>query len=211
VNFDDVQELWRSQDARPSYSLDEYLLRSVVGQRHKSLTRLFFWKELVPAYSATLFMLAMAAFLFLIMYFDDDPRTGLDFVLPFAGAGTILIWLAIVQVDQERRKRLEPRFTAPMREGLERDIERVDHEISVTRRPLRVMLVYGLLGVSTVFVGWASWQVNNEPPEVWFIVVTAILPIFAALDGLRVNRRLVQRELYPRKRELEFLRDKLAS
>lgn len=209
MNFDDVQDLWRSQDTRPAYSLDEYLLRSVIGQRRRALTRLFFWWEVIPAYSATLVMLAGAAFLFAIMYFDDDPRTILDFMLPLAAAGLSLTWFAIIQVSHVRRKRLEPRFTAPLRAGLERDLARVDYEISVRERPLRTLLLYGLLGGSAVFLSWASVQVNNDPPEGWFIAVATIMPSLAALNGLRRNKRLLKRELYPRKRELEFLRDKL--
>ncbi|MEJ0038037.1 MAG: hypothetical protein WDO68_18500 [Gammaproteobacteria bacterium] len=208
MNFEDVQKLWRSQEAHPPFSVDEYVLRYVVDQRRKELSR-FFLRELVVVYGSALFMLGFTSFLFLVLYFDDDPRTVLDFLPVLGAAATFLIWAIGFQVTHARRKRLEPSFTCSLREAIERDLQRIDYEIS-RRTPFKhVLMMTGLPLVSAFLTVVASLQVNNMAPPAWLVPYLILMGVGGFALQIRSVKRVLARRLYPRRQELQALRDKL--
>ena len=208
MNFDEVQALWRSQDARPPYSFDEYILRYIVDQRRKELSRLFF-REMVGVYGATLLALLGASLLPIAMYFSETFRTALDIVLVIGSVAPLLICAVAIHVVHARRKRLEPSFTSPLREAIERDLQRIDYEISRRTAFRHMLTMQGLPLISGVVIAIACIRINSMTLPIWFGPYLTLVVVGCLAWGVRSNNRRLERDLYPRRQELQALREKL--
>lgn len=210
MNFEDVQTLWRTQDARPPFSLDEYVLRYIVEQRRKELSR-FFVRELVQTYGAFILTLFACSMFPVSMYFAARLRTAWDFVLAIGSVLPIFVWAIARHVAYVRRRQLEPSFTSPLREAIERDLQRIDHEISWRTSFKYSLIANGLPAIGGVLIAVAGLRLNGNLvtqglwfAPLWFLMVAGCFSL-----GAYFNKRTLERKFYPRRRELQELRDKL--
>jgi hypothetical protein len=108
-------------------------------------------------------------------------------------------------VSRKRQERRERRFASSLRGDLEREMASTEHQIRLTRSVLWWGLLpvwtatFLLLFVSSRLQGGRGWQV---------LAMVAVLLALAVVD-FRWRQRPLERDLLPRKRELEALREKL--
>lgn len=210
MNFEDVQTLWRTQDTRPAFSLDEYVLRYIVEQRRKELSRFFFW-EVVQVYGALLLTLLVSSMFPAAMYFRADLRTVGDFALAIGSVVPIVVWAISLHVAYVRRQRLEPSFTSSLREAIERDLQRIDYEISRRMSVNYALIASGLPALGAVLIVVASLRLNGNLASQgpWFAPFCVLMVAGCFSLSAWFNKRTLERKFYPRRRELQELREKL--
>lgn len=206
MSLDDLMQAWQSQDAVPLYGVNETLLHVAVLQEQakvRTQRRVEGW----VLYGVTPLVIAGLAFLFLIMVYDDDPRTSWDFALPIVGVASWLLWARFLYLGRRAQALRESRYGASLRDQIARHLTQLDHQATRVVRlanVLRDSLPPFVCGIAILL---AAWRVNNEPFRTqWHWIVGGIL--FSGVMSVVtvwLQRRRVRRELLPRKHRLEEL------
>jgi len=114
MKLDDVLESWRSQDEAPLYSVNNERLQQALRQELAAVQR-GLRIEAWAIYGISALMFAGLAFIFVIMVYDDDPRTWWDFVIVILGAAAALLWAGYLYLNRRMHARRVPavRHRAP--------------------------------------------------------------------------------------------------
>ena len=209
MNLDDLMEVWRSQDASPLHGANDTLLRLALrqdeaklrAQRRRERWMTYFWSAGIVA--------GMAFFLAIMIYPDDDDvLTGWDYAIPIVGAAAALLWARAIYVRHRAQAVREQSFGESLRDQINRQLAQLDYR--ATRARLASLLGYALLPiVCAMAIILASWRINDRPfsdagllRPLLFTIAWIALTVSADLWW---QRRLVQRDLLPRKRRLEAL------
>ena len=211
MRFNDLKVVWDSQNIEPYYAIDEEGLHSVLRSKSEKLRRLIRWQEL-QTYGSTAFMLTMISAL-LIAYatgmitkispkwIEPNPWELLGLLIAATG------WLyfgGAIYLKRKKQKRRAAAYTSTLRDELERDIEQVDYEIS-SRKHLVLGFIPPYLG-GILFI-WVFFRISGLPD--WPIIPFTIFMVGALFFESHCQAKLVERELLPRKQDLEALREKL--
>lgn len=206
MSLDDLMEAWQSQNAAPLYGVDRTLLQVALRQEERKVhtqRRVEGW----VIYLFTPLTIGGLAFLFLIMVYDDDPRTDWDFALPIVGAAAFLLWACFMVLSRRRQARRERHFGASLRDQAARHLVQLDYQATRVFRLDNVLKDQIPPFIAGVMLVLAGWRVNNEPFRTqWHWIVGGIL-FMAVISGVTVwlQRRRARQELLPRKRRLEAL------
>ena len=209
MKFEDMQVIWHSQSREPLYAVNAEGLHAVLRQKSLKLKRLIFWQEL-QTYASSLFVIGVISALILAYSsgFIDRMASPWEILALFLAAGGWIFFGGSVYLSrrQQRARQRAREFTTSLRDELERDIAQLDFEISSRKRIL--------LGFLPPYIGgllflWVFFRVQSAPS--WLIIPFIVFMGAALIWETRSQQRLVDRKLVPRKRELESLRDKLAS
>jgi hypothetical protein len=208
MKLDDVLESWRSQDEAPLYRVNSERLQQALRQELAATQRRMRVEARVT-YGMSVLMLAGLAFLFLMMAYDDDPRTTWDFAIAILGAAAFVLWAGALYVSRKTLALRQRRFGASLRDNIERHLVLLDYQLSRIWRLSSVLLTALPLFFGTLALWLAIGRVNNLPVDVWqalwgFFPMAAIL-----VYGFRIARRVAERETLPRKRRLEALLEEL--
>ena len=204
MKLDDVLESWRSQDEAPLYSVNGERLQQTLRQDLAAVRR-GLRIEAWAIYGISALMFAGLAFIFVMMVFDDDPRTWWDFVIVILGAAAALLWAGYLYLNRKVHARRERRFGASLRDDIERQLALLDYQLSRVWRLSSALLTALPLFFGTLALWLAIGRMNNLPIDVGqaigiFLSMAAIL-----VFGFWIARGMAERETLPRKRRLEAL------
>jgi hypothetical protein len=148
----------------------------------------------------------MAVFLF-IMIDDNDPRTDWDFAIPIVGAAAALLWGGAMYVSHRAQALRERSFGESLRDQLDRRIAQLDYQATRVVRLASVLVTALPPMVCATAIILAGWRINNEPfSDEWVWIVGGIFVCaIGSVAGVWQQRRLMERDLLPRKRRLEAL------
>jgi hypothetical protein len=208
MNLDDVLASWQAQDEAPLYRVNGELLQQSLRQELAVMQRGLVTEARVT-YGMSALMFAGMATLFLIMLYDNDPRTWWDFVIAILGAATFALWGAHLYIGRRMLALRQRRFGASVRDDIARQITLLNYQIGRTWRPGGIVLSALPLSVGTIALILAAWRVNNEPFSWWVQGGGVLFVVASSVWGHWVGRRKAERELLPRKRRLEALRQEL--
>ena len=210
MSLDELMKAWQTQDTAPLYSVREVLLQQALRQEEakvRTQRRVEGW----VLYGFSPLFIAGMAFLFLIMVYDDDPRTSWDFALPVVAAAFWLLWMYILHVGRRAQAQRERRFGASLRDQVGRHLAQLDYEATRAVRLANVLRASVPPFVSGIALILAGWRINNEPFRTqWHWIVGGILFTgVVQLVAFGLQRRRAERELLPRKHRLEALLQEL--
>ena len=206
MSLDELMEAWQSQDASPLYGVDQKLLRQALSQEEAKVQtqrRVEGW----VIYAFTPLTIGGLAFLFLIMVYDDDPRTDWDFALPIAGAAAFLLWAYFMVLSRRAQARRERQFGASLRGQAARHLAQLDYQVTRVSRLGNVLRDGIPPFIAGLMIILAGWRVNNEPFSTqWYWILGGVV-FMAVISVVTVwlQRRRVRQELLPRKHRLEAL------
>lgn len=212
MNLDDLMAVWRLQDVAPLHGVNETLLRLALrqdeaklqAQRRRERWMTYFWSAGIVA--------GMALFLAIMIFPDDDDvLTGWDYAIPIVGAAAALLWAREVYVRHRAQAVREQRFGESLRDQVNRQLAQLDYRAA--RASLASLLGYVLMPiVCATAIILAGWRINDRPfSDARFWSPTGPIVVLIFWIALNVSasfwwqRRVVQRDLLPRKRRLETL------
>ena len=206
MNFEDLKVIWDSQADAPMYAVNEEGLHALLRQNTAHFTRRMRWQRL-QTYLASLMVVGPISFLLIAHFGGLNPlATTWNAVALFTAAAAWLYFGGRVFVGRKRQAERERHFTSSLRDEIDRDIAQVTYQIDTRKQIMLSFIpphVGSLLLVSVVFrLSSFAW---------WAIVPVLVVLLVNLVLESRSQQRLVDRELIPRQRELESLRDKLAS
>ncbi len=207
MNLDDLMAVWRSQDAAPLHGVNETLLHLALRRDEATLQAQRRLESRIIYVMSAGAIAGMAIFLVMFYYNDDDVITGWDFVIPIVGATAAVLMGAAQYLTPRAQARREQRFGESLRDQLGRRIAQLDDQATRAVRTPSVLIIAMYVCVTAMIV--ASIRVNmdpNEPFDGWAPLVRMILFFAVALLAvIWAGRRSVQRDVLPRKRQLEAL------
>ena len=211
MNFDDLKVIWDSQNVEPHYAVNKEGLHSVLRTKSEKLRKLIWWQE-IQTYGSSTFMVGIISALLIVHWAGLISETSTKWgglaqwdvlALVIAAAG----WLYFggsIYLKRKNQKRRAAEYTSSLRDELERDIEQVDYEINSRKHLVRGFIPPYTGGI--LFI-WVVFRASGIPD--WPIIPFIIFMIGALVFESRSQQSLVDRELVPRKQDLESLREKL--
>jgi hypothetical protein len=206
MNVDELMSVWRSQDAAPLHGVDKTLLHLALRRDEAKLQKERRIERGMTYVGSVGLVACMAVFLFMMIY-DDDPRTDWDFAIPVVGAAAALLWGGAMYVSHRVQALRERHFGESLRDQLGRRIAQLDYEATRIVRVASVLTTALPPVVCATAIILAGWRVNNEPfTTEWVWIVGGIFVCaVGSVAGVWEQRRVLQRDLLPRKRRLEAL------
>ena len=210
MEFEDIQVVWNSQHDKPLYGVDEVGLHKILRSKSQRFRRLIYWQRL-QTYGSSLLVLVLIAAVLLVNYFGLLGKVGSSRALAGWEIVALLVamvaWLQFslsVYFGQKQQKNRERSDTQSLLEDLDREIKHTTYQIRTRKNLLMgfippyigaglfMLVVFGVTGVSR-----------------WILIPVIGGLILGLIIESRSQRRLVEREMVPRLRELETLREKL--
>ena len=210
MEFEDIQVVWNSQHDKPLYGVDEVGLHKILRSKSQHFRRLIYWQHL-QTYGSSLLVLMLIAAILLVNYFGLLGKIGSSRALAGWEILALLVatvsWLQFslsVYFGQKQQKNREQSDTQSLLNDLDRDIKHTTYQIRTRKNLLMgfippyigtglfILVVFGVTGVSR-----------------WILIPVIPGLIFALVTESRSQQRLIDREMVPRLRELETLREKL--
>jgi hypothetical protein len=213
MNLNDLMEVWRAQDEAPLHGVNETLLRLALRQDEAKL-RAQRRRDEWLTYLLSAFLIAVMGFFFLIMIHPNAVlMTGWDLAIPIVGAAAALLWGVAAYVSRRAQAKREQCFGESLRDQLRRHIAQLDYQEARVFRLASVLLTWLPPVVCVTAFSLASMRVNSEPDEPfddWPTIVAGIVTCALCwVVSVWELRRLVKRDVLPRKRRLEALLQEL--
>ena len=204
MKLDDVLESWRSQDEAPLYSVNSERLQQALRQELAAVQRGAPNRGMGHLRDKRA-LFAGLAFIFVIMVYDDDPRTWWDFVIVILGAAAALLWAGYLYLNRRVHARRERRFGASLRDDIERHLALLDYQLSRVWRLSSVLLTALPLFVGSLALWLAIGRINNLPIDEWPGDMGVPPDGRDPGNGFWIARGMAERKTLPRKRRLEAL------
>ena len=210
MEFEDIQVVWNSQHDKPLYGVDEVGLREILRSKSQRFRRLIYWQHM-QTYGSCLFMLMAIAAILLANYSGLLGKIGSSQALAGWEIAALLVamvgWLQFslsVYLGHRQQKKLKQSDTKSLRDDLDGDIKQAEYQIR-TRRNLLLGFIPPYLG-SGLFI---LVVFNVTGVSKWILCAVVVVLILSLIIESRSQRRLIEREMVPRLKELETLREKL--
>lgn len=215
MDFKDIKVIWDSQDNEPFFALNQTGLHAMLLRKSRSFKRAIFWRDL---WEISLGTIAGAGFLvFAGLLITGQPErlaswfnikvfpTSWDLV-GLLTAAALWFHYAIYQfVARKRQARRERQFAESLCGDLDREIARTKHQI----RMLKSVLWWGVLPVWAATFLFLLVAARWLDVPGWVALMVAAMFLAGVVFDLRCKQGPINRDLSPRKRELESLREKL--
>ena len=217
MEFEEIKVLWDSQNEERLYAVNQAGLHAMLLRKSRDFQRAVFWRDLREISSG---IVACAGFLLFgaLLAAGQPERVAWWFNVKATPAALDLAALTIAAilwffyalwqyVGRKRQEHHERKFTASMLGDLDREISRTEYQI----RMVKNVLWWGVLPVWTatfLFLFVASRLLGVSG---WIVAMAAAVFLGASIVDLRLKQRPLRDDLWPRKRELESLRQKLAA
>ena len=210
MEFEDIQVVWNSQHDKPLYGVDEVGLREILRSKSQCFRRLIYWQHM-QTYGSSLFMLMAIAAVLLANYSELLGKIGSSQALAGWEIAALLVAMVgrlqfslSVYLGHRQQKKLKQSDTKSLRDDLDGDIKQAEYQIR-TRRNL-------LLGFIPLYLGSGLFVLvvfNVTGVSKWILCAVVVVLILSLIIESRSQRRLIEREMVPRLKELETLREKL--
>ena len=209
MTLDDLMEVWRSQDASPIHGVNETFLRLALRQdearlqarRRRERWFTYFWSAGI--------VVGMAFFLAIMIYpGDDDVLAGWDYAIPVAGAAAAVFWARGLYLSHRAQAVREQRFGESLRDQINRQLAQLDYTATRVRLPtfLSNVLMPIVCAMAIILSGWRINDRSFSDIGLWRPIVIMIVWIAICIGAsLWWQRRMVRRNLLPRKNRLETL------
>jgi hypothetical protein len=217
MDFEHMKVLWDSQNNEPLYAVNQSDLHAMLLRKSRKFKRAIFWRDL---WEISIGIVAGVGFLVFVgllttgqperlaAWFNVEvPPTSWDLVALLIAAVLWFHYALYRQVGRKRQERRERQFTPSLRGDLEREIARTEYQIRMAQN----VLWWGLLplwAATFLFLNVASRLLDVSA---WVVLGVAALFLGGVALDLRCKQRPIKRDLLPRKRELEALREKLSA
>jgi hypothetical protein len=207
VNLDDLEAVWRSQDAAPLHGLNETQLPLVLRQdeaKRQKWRRIERWIIYVLSAAA---VAGLALCLVKPIYrYDADVVTGWDFAFPIVGAAAAVISGRAMYVRHRAQVLSEQRFGESLRDQLNRSIAQLDYQGTTLHRTLILVLVL-LTWICPTAILLAVSRLNEKSfsDDGYMTVWMSLMSFCGMAFGVWEVRRQARDVVLPRKRQLEAL------
>lgn len=183
MNFEQLQQHWQQQDARPQPKVDASLLLQEVRRNHRSIETKIFWRDFRE----------VAAAVFAALYFALRGPDWTYHLLAVAAAGVGLYLL----VDRLRQRRHRPSQWEDLRTFVEQSLSQTRPQTWL----LRNVLWWYLLPLTVPLLVSMAVNADSLQQGMCLGVITCLLIFFI----YRLNQKVVTSDLVPREQELERL------
>ena len=210
MEFEDLQVIWNSQHDEPLYGVNEEGLHNTLRNKSKQFRRVIFWQHLQTFCGCTIAITAIAGLL-LLNAFGVLGNIGSSRALYGWELAALLValicWLQFglsVYLGNRQQKNREKHDTTSLRDDLDKEINRTKYQIN-TRAHI-------MLGFAPPYLGSSLWIIivfGISGISYWAMLPIVLVMASALIIESRCQRRFVEREIVPRLRELETLREKL--
>ena len=147
MEFEDMKVIWDTQNEEPLYAVDQSGLRAMLETKAQEFKKFVFWQA-AQTYGSSIMVVVMIL-LALIGYFSGGLERIKGVEMTFWDVSALFVgitcWLQFgirFYLSRVQRLKADARETESLADELERDIERVDHEIGA--RELWV-LIFGFI------------------------------------------------------------------
>ena len=194
MDFESVEKAWQSQK---DSMVDTEALLGQVREKHRKLVRAIFWRDVREVAAAVL----VAAFFF----WCGMRRLG---GWPFYVAAALILGLGLfILVDRVLQRRKERAFGETVRDGIERALHQVNHQIWLLENVfwwylLPAIIAYALVMVHVVATV-SSQRIVPHARTMRVIGGMIGIGIAAFCFVYLLNRWAVRKELIPRRDQLE--------
>ena len=210
MEFEDIQIIWNSQHDQPLYGVNEEGLHNALRNKSKRFRRVIFWQHFQTFCGCTISITAIVG-LFLLNSCGVLGNIGSSRALYGWEIATLLVallcWLQFglsVYLGNKQQKNLEKHDATSLRDDLDKEINRTQYQIN-TRAHIVLGFVPPYLGSSL----WIIIVFGISGISYWAMLPVVLVMATALIIESRCQQRFVEREIVPRLRELETLRDKL--
>ena len=212
MEFEDIQIIWNSQHDQPLYGVNEEGLHNALRNKSKRFRRVIFWQHFQTFCGCTISITAIVG-LFLLNSCGVLGNIGSSRALYGWEIATLLVallcWLQFglsVYLGNKQQKNLENHDATSLRDDLDKEINRTQYQIN-TRAHIMLGFVPPYLGSSL----WIIIVFGISGISYWAMLPIVLVMASALIIESRCQRRFVEREIVPRLRELETLREKLTT
>jgi hypothetical protein len=212
MEFEDLQVIWNSQHDEPLYGVNEEGLHNTLRNKSKQFRRVIFWQHLQTFCGCTIAITAIAGLL-LLNAFGVLGNIGSSRALYGWELAALLValicWLQFglsVYLGNRQQKNREKHDTTSLRDDLDKEINRTKYQIN-TRAHI-------MLGFAPPYLGSSLWIIivfGISGISYWAMLPVVLVMATALIIESRCQQRFVEREIVPRLRELETLREKLTT
>ena len=210
MEFEDIQIIWNSQHDQPLYGVNEEGLHNALRNKSKRFRRVIFWQHFQTFCGCTISITAIVG-LFLLNSCGVLGNIGSSRALYGWEIATLLVallcWLQFglsVYLGNKQQKNLENHDATSLRDDLDKEINRTQYQIN-TRAHIMLGFVPPYLGSSL----WIIIVFGISGISYWAMLPVVLVMATALIIESRCQQRFVEREIVPRLRELETLREKL--
>ena len=206
MNLEDLMDVWRSQEAAPLHGVNETLLRLALRQ-DEAMLQARRRREMWFIYIGMAVLVGLMVFFLLIMITPQADESGWDYTVAIVGLTAALFLSRMIHVGYRAQTLRVQAFGESLRDQLNRQIAMIDPFLTFSWAHRKNVAIFVLgFGLSAALAFQAA-RINDKPyDEAWAEVRGAML---FGLIGFGVVgwllRRLVRRDLAPRKRRLEAL------
>ena len=210
MDFDELKVIWDTQEEQPLYAINEAGLNRVLSKRRRKLARLIFWQEL-QTYIAAAFSVGVIVLIICLDYFGVSWKAGHQVDLSRWDALALIVsaalWLRFachIFKGRQKQKRLERKSAPTLLDRIDSDISQVEYQIRVRKQILwHYLSVYAGVWLFLLVIIHITGQ------SVWLMAPLIAICVVALVIETRAQRRMVDLEMHPWKRELHALRAKL--
>jgi uncharacterized membrane protein YfcA len=203
MDFDEMLETWRAQDAAPLYGVNRDALRQALQTEEASVRRVRrrdMWIVCISGGGTAV----LGGFWVAISITHGWPA--IYTVAAGVGFGMIALWLGAYSMSRWRQAKSERIFGNTLQEEVGRTLSRVDFEISRFGRWSAAMLQIAPVMVGAMLIAWSVARSQSDGPDdsfgrSWIY----LLLVFLMFYSVRKARRYVKQKLEPRQRRLREL------
>jgi hypothetical protein len=204
MDFDQMLETWRAQDATPTYRVNHDALRRSLQTEEAEVQRVRrrdMWVACIAGGGTTIFG---ACWLWALIYQSDTPI--IYTIVAALGFGMVGVWLTAYCVSRWRQAKNERDFGNTLHEEVRRTLSRVEIDIWRFRSWPAGALQIAPIMIGALLINWSVGRSQNDGTEIsfmgWWMY---LMPVLVTVYLVSVGRRLVKRKLEPRRKRLREL------
>ena len=207
--IDELIEAWRSQGDELPYAINNTALRLVLEERSRRLRESLFVDE-IQNYWTGLWIVGFLGF-WLWLGLEPGGAMGQGYFVALAAATLAVVYFvgySFFFVAQRRPQVPAPLLALSLREQLDSEIDYISHQIAARTRWRPVLLHLAPPWLACVIVVWTA-GLRRDGMFQWPDLLGLLAVTGGWIHVYILERRWTARELTPRKREFESLRDRL--
>ena len=227
MDFENLQAIWDTQNAKPVFAMQDARLLVALYQQREHSRRRAFRIYFGVMYGAALLMLAVIAALVatfrnitsLMHRYSRFTHNGFaisawDYAGLAVAAGALVALVVPLYLERKKHERAQQIFAPTLREELDRGIAQLDFVMRLDRAP-RIFRIITLLSIAVVMISWESQRAAGNPrpwgSALWFLALYVPGGLGWAVARLqaRIQKRepgLAHRLRLERRRALESMR-----
>jgi peptidoglycan/LPS O-acetylase OafA/YrhL len=202
MDFDQMLETWRTQDAAPLYGVNRDALRQALQAEEASVRRVR-RRDMWIVYIAGGGTAVLGGLWVAISIGNSWPA--IYTVAAGVGFGMVALWVGAYCMSRWRQAKSERNFGNTLQEEVRRTLSRVDIEISRFGHWSAAMLQIAPLMVGALLIAWSVGRSQSDGPDDFGGSWTYLMVVFMTIYSVRKGHRYAKQNLEPRQRRLREL------